>query len=104
MSNTLVPVTWKPDRAPLVDFLDAVDSVGYGSHQTTYGSWHQMGTLRMGSDPDSSVVDAHNEVHGTRDLYVMDGSTFPTASGVNPMITIETIAHRAASSLAAKLT
>lgn len=104
MSNTLVPVTWRPDRAPLGDFLTAVDGVGYGSHQTTYGSWHQMGTLRMGSDPATSAVDAHNEVHGTRDLYVMDGSTFPTASGVNPMITIETIAHRAASTLAAKLT
>ncbi len=104
MSNTMIPVTWRPDSHDLDNFLSAVDGVGYGSNQMTYGSWHQMGTLRMGSDPDESVVDAHNETHATRDLFVMDGSTFPTASGVNPMITIEAIAHRAASILAANLT
>jgi len=36
-------------------------------------------------------------------LYVMDGSSFPSASGVNPMITIEAIAHLNASRLAAEL-
>jgi choline dehydrogenase-like flavoprotein len=49
------------------------------------------------------VCDEDHEVHGVPDLYVMDGSCFPTASGVNPMLTIESLAHRAASRLGARL-
>ena len=65
---------------------------------------HQMGSARMGSNPANSVVGQENEVHDTSGLYVLDASTFPLASGVNPMISIETIAHRGASVLAARLT
>lgn len=72
-------------------------------NQTTYLSFHQMGSARMGSDPGSSVVGPENEVHDTRGLYVMDASCFPTSSGVNPMISVATIAHRAATALAAKV-
>jgi choline dehydrogenase-like flavoprotein len=62
-----------------------------------------MGTARMGSDPDTSVVDANNEAHDVRGLYVMDGSCFPTASGVNPMLSIAAIAHRGATLLADRI-
>jgi len=62
-----------------------------------------MGTARMGSDPATSVVDGNNESHDTPGLYVMDGSCFPTASGVNPMLTIASIAHRGATLLADRL-
>jgi choline dehydrogenase-like flavoprotein len=57
----------------------------------------------MGTDPARSVVGAANQVHGTADLYVMDASCFPTASGVNPMLTIAAIAHRGATLLAERL-
>lgn len=103
MSTTLVPARWRPDDRPVSHFMEVIDSIGYGSNQTGYGSWHQMGSLRMGVDPTTSVVDAYNEVHETPDLFVLDGSTFPTASGVNPMITIEAIAHRGAAALTARL-
>jgi choline dehydrogenase-like flavoprotein len=53
----------------------------------TLGSAHQMGTCRMGSDPRRGVVDARGSVFGTQGLYVADASVFPSASGVNPMVT-----------------
>ena len=102
ISSTSRPVRWSPSIGGSLDgFLRDIVSVGYGNNQTTYLSFHQMGSARMGSDPANSVVDQENQVHDTLGLYVMDGSTFPLASGVNPMISIETIAHRAASALAA---
>ncbi|PYP63019.1 MAG: GMC family oxidoreductase, partial [Gemmatimonadetes bacterium] len=53
--------------------------------------------------PQSSVVNADNQVHGIDSLYVADASTFPSASGVNPMLTIMGIAHRAALGIANRL-
>lgn len=47
----------------------------------------------MGTKPSSSVVDPRGRVWGTSSLYVADASTFPTASGVNPMITNMAISH-----------
>ncbi|KAJ5114266.1 hypothetical protein NUU61_000025 [Penicillium alfredii] len=57
-----------------------------------FASAHQMGTCRMGKSPKSSVVDADCQVWGTDGLYVVDASVFPSASGVNPMVTNMAIA------------
>lgn len=98
-------VVWNPKGSETVeDFMLKVDSAGYGAGQFALGSWHQMGTAAMGADPKRSVVDGENEVHGTPNLFVLDASTFPASSGVNPMISIQTIAHRGATALAARLT
>ena len=61
-----------------------------------------MGSCRMGVDPSNSAIGPENETHEVRDLYVVDGSAFPTASGVNPMLSIYGIAHRAAKKIAAR--
>ncbi|KAF9883364.1 hypothetical protein FE257_003531 [Aspergillus nanangensis] len=55
--------------------------------RTVFACAHQMGSCRMGKSPRSSVVDADGQVWGTQGLYVMDASVFPSASGVNPMVT-----------------
>ena len=68
-----------------------------------YGSFHIMGSARMGGSPATSACNPQGETWDVRDLYVCDGSAFPTASGVNPMISIEAIAHMNASALAARL-
>ncbi len=95
------PVVWRPGGGETLEqFMSRVDGIGYGANQHTYGSYHANGTARMGANPKTSVCDETNQVHGVQGLYVMDASCFPTASGVNPMITIEAIAHRAASGLA----
>lgn len=54
---------------------------------TTFGSAHQMGSARMGTNPRSSAVDPKGRPWGYEGLYVVDNSVFPAASGVNPMIT-----------------
>jgi long-chain-alcohol oxidase len=56
----------------------------------------------MGDTPQDSATNPQGEAWELKNLYVMDGSSFPSASGVNPMISIEAIAHRNASVLAAQ--
>jgi choline dehydrogenase-like flavoprotein len=54
----------------------------------------------MGEDPGIAVVDSRLRHHLVDNLYVMDGSVFPTSLGVNPMISILGVASLAASALA----
>jgi choline dehydrogenase-like flavoprotein len=61
---------------------------------------HQMGTMRMGTHPDTSVVNSDQRFWGIPNLYVIDGSVFPTSGGYNPTLTIEALAWRAAERLA----
>jgi choline dehydrogenase-like flavoprotein len=55
---------------------------------------HQMGTCRMGGDPQTSVANPYGELHDTPGVWIGDASAFPTSSGTNPMITIMALAHR----------
>ena len=55
------------------------------------------------TDPASSAVNPDHETHEVKRLYVADSSVFPTASGVNPMLSIMGLAHRAAGRIAARL-
>ncbi|TVY08842.1 GMC family oxidoreductase [Paenibacillus cremeus] len=63
------------------------------------GGQHQAGTLRMGSDPATSVTDPHGRVHGYDNLWVSDGSVHVTNGGVNPVLTILALAFRTAENL-----
>ncbi len=55
---------------------------------------HLAGTARMGDDPRTSVVDADCRSWDIRNLWICDGSVFPTVGGVNPSLTIQAIACR----------
>lgn len=68
---------------------------GLSPNRIVLFSAHQMGTCRMGADPRSSVTDEHQQVHGIKGLFVCDSSVFPTACGVNPMLSIMALAHQA---------
>jgi choline dehydrogenase-like flavoprotein len=84
-------------------FMSDADAAGYGSGQVMLGSFHIMGSARLGGSPATSACDPTAQTWDVRDLYVMDGSSFPTASGVNPQISIQAIAHMSARGLAARL-
>jgi choline dehydrogenase-like flavoprotein len=80
-------------QADLARFDAAVERAGAHPHRLFVGSAHQMGTCRMGARPADGVVNTYGAVHGLRGLYVCDTSLFPTASGVNPMLTVLGLAH-----------
>lgn len=52
------------------------------------GVAHQVGTLRFGTDPQTSVLDTNCKSHDIDNLYVVDGSFFPSMGAVNPSLTI----------------
>jgi choline dehydrogenase-like flavoprotein len=85
-------------------FMADADAAGYGPGEIALNSFHIMGSARMGGSPSMSACDPTAQTWDVRDLYVFDGSTFPTASGVNPQISIQAIAHLGARGLAARLT
>jgi choline dehydrogenase-like flavoprotein len=62
---------------------------------------HLNGTARMSDDPRSSVVDADCRSWGIPNLWISDGSVFPTVGGVDPSLTIQTVALRTADRIAA---
>ncbi|MCJ1420682.1 hypothetical protein MMC32_007041 [Xylographa parallela] len=70
-----------------VAWLAEVRRKGLPLPDATFASAHQMGTCRMGTSAKTSVVDPQGRVWGTEGLYVADASVFPSASGVNPMVT-----------------
>src|SRR5206468_7629014 len=59
-------------------------------------AWHLLGTCRMGSDLDTSVVDANHQAWDVPNLYICDGSSFVTGGSVNPTSTIGALALRCA--------
>jgi choline dehydrogenase-like flavoprotein len=67
-------------------------------------SAHQMGSCRMGTDPQTSVAGPFGELHDVPGVWIGDGSAFPTASGTNPMVSIMALAHRTAEAIAAAAT
>ncbi|MBX7065928.1 MAG: GMC family oxidoreductase [Parachlamydiales bacterium] len=65
------------------------------------GVAHQVGTCRFGHDSHTSVLDIHCKAHDLKNLYVVDGSFFPSAGAVNPALTIIANALRVADHLIA---
>ncbi len=58
-------------------------------------SVHEMGTARMGRDPKTSVLNAHNQAHDVPNLFVSDGACMASSSCVNPSLTYMALTARA---------
>ncbi len=89
------------DAATVARFLAAVAREPVDRHWLTIFSAHQMGTCRIGSDRRAAVCDERGAVWDVAGLFVADGSLFPTASGVNPMLTIMALAQHVADGIVA---
>ena len=72
----------------------------YLGDEFTGNACHQHGTVRMGTDPRTSVLNEWAQAHAVDNLFVLDGSGFPTALGVNPTLTIMAHSWRAADYIA----
>jgi long-chain-alcohol oxidase len=94
-------------RAGIDGAVRILEAAGAGrvatSGESVY-SFHQMGTARMGASPEVSACDWEGRLWERPEVVVCDGSAFPSASGVNPMISISAVAHLNASALASRLT
>ena len=100
-----MPVRGSPeiDGATYGRFEDRVAKMDFGPNRGSVFSAHQMGTVRMGASPRDHACDPHGRVRARarRDrlvagLYVADSSLFPTALGLNPMLTVMALARRVA--------
>ena len=88
--------TWAEARA-------AIDAFALGPIVTPVFSAHVMGGCPLGPDPMRAVVDMTGRHHQLANLYVLDGSIFPTSIGANPQLSIYGIVARLAHALAAGL-
>ncbi|KAJ3197114.1 hypothetical protein HDU82_001552 [Entophlyctis luteolus] len=84
------------------DFFAAIKRIGVGRHTQVFSA-HQMSSCRMGTSPLTGAVDPKGQSWEVKGLYVADGSVLPTALGVNPMITIMSVAHSIAQFVKADL-
>ncbi len=85
----------------LEGFIAALNALEIKPREFVAFSAHQMGTCRMGRDPETSVANPWGELHDTPGVWIGDASAFPTASGTNPMATIMALARRTAHAIAA---
>jgi choline dehydrogenase-like flavoprotein len=92
--------TWRRGD-DLEAFIGAVKRIPFRAGGYKLFSAHQMGTCRMGEDPQTSVAGPWGELHDTKGVWIGDGSAFPTSSGTNPMVSIMALAHRTAEAMAA---
>ena len=88
-------------------YVARLERMDFGANRGTVFSAHQMGTLRMGADPADHAADPRGQVRDAAGrvvpgLYVADTSTFPTGLGVNPMLTVMTMARRVSRTVVAE--
>ena len=83
----------KSSNESIEEFIYKVESIKNEPYRMLLGSAHQMGTARIHPNPEHGVTDLEGKVHGLDNVYIADGSTFPRCSGVNPMITIQSLSH-----------
>jgi choline dehydrogenase-like flavoprotein len=94
------PLDWHRGEA-FEPYLAALGARPISANRILLFTAHQMSTCRIGTDPTRSVASPDGQVHGVRGLYVTDASALPTATGVNPVLSLMALARRTALGMAA---
>ncbi len=81
-------------------FLKPISELAWTPNSFSLFSSHQMSSCRMGGDAAKSPVGPDGRLLGVKNLYLADGSVLPSASGINPMITIQSLARYTAMGIA----
>jgi choline dehydrogenase-like flavoprotein len=82
-----------------VEMLDAAGAKDVRKFDRPYAPGlgiHEMGTARMGRDPNTSVLNAFNQIHACRNVFVTDGAAMTSSACVNPSLTYMALTARAA--------
>jgi choline dehydrogenase-like flavoprotein len=80
-----------------------VHELNRGAYDIPGTAIHEHGTCRMGADPKVSALNGFCQMHAVKNLFVVDGSAFPSATEKNPTLTILALAWRATDYLAGEL-
>ena len=88
-------------RDAIVQGQELLEKTGFQGVKVTVGdpepmsTVHEMGTARMGRDPKTSVLNAHNQLHAVPNVFVTDGACMTSSSSVNPSLTYMALTARA---------
>jgi len=94
------PLEWRRGE-PFEPYLERLKARPIASNRVLLFTAHQMSSCRIGLSPRTSVADPDGRVHGIGGLYVTDSSAMPSASGVNPMLSLMALARRTAGRMVA---
>ena len=94
------PHDWRRGE-PFDPWLDALERRSISPNRILLFTAHQMSSCRIGTSPRTSVAGPDGQVHGVPGLYVTDASALPTATGVNPVLSLMAVARRTALGMAA---
>ena len=96
--------TFRPEeRGSFHDFLRDLEHAGVRPNALPLFSAHQLSSARIGGDPRRGAITPHGESWELQRLFVVDGSALPSASGVNPLLTIMAVSHFLSQRIAALL-
>jgi choline dehydrogenase-like flavoprotein len=94
------PLPWDAGR-PFEPYLEALGRRPIAPNRVLLFTAHQMSSCRIAASPRDGVADPDGQAWGVPGLYVTDASALPSATGVNPMLSILALARRTAHRMAA---
>jgi len=93
--NDMAMGKWQVNKnIEILEAAGARKTVPVYLERSTGNTCHQHGTARMGGNPATSVLNEWGQAHDVDNLFVLDGSGFPTALGVNPTLAMMANAWR----------